>query len=127
MATLLGTIIFVYVMWLVVKPLVARYMKRKFQQKVNDMFRQAMGGDPFAQGAYGGQQGSGAQRQQEYEARRERKRKIFGRDEGEYIEFEEIHVTADYTSQSADNGNPRNKRAYTPREPQISDAEWEEI
>lgn len=126
MITLLGTIIFVYVMWLVVKPLVARYMKRKFQQKVNDMFRQAMGGDAFGAGAYGSQQGAYGQREQEPRASRERKRKIFSRDEGEYIEFEEIHVTADYTSQQ-DTSAPRNKRAYTPREPQVSDAEWEEI
>lgn len=113
-------------MWLVVKPLVARYMKRKFQQKVNDMFRQAMGGDAFGAGAYGNQQGAYGQREQEPRASRERKRKIFSRDEGEYIEFEEIHVTADYTSQQ-DTSAPRNKRAYTPREPQVSDAEWEEI
>lgn len=111
-------------MWLVVKPLVARYMKRKFQEKVNDMFRQAMGGDAFGSGAYGNRQGAYGHRKQE--PPRERKRKIFSRDEGEYIEFEEIHVTADYTSQQ-DNTNSRDKRAYTPREPQVSDAEWEEI
>lgn len=125
MLTLFGTIIFVYFMWLVVKPLVARYMRRKFQQKVNDMFRQAMGGgsggassdDPFE--AYRRQQ-----HQAQQQARRSSRRKIFSRDEGEYIEFEEVHIQADYTSETS---SARPGSGYTPREPQVSDAEWEDV
>lgn len=121
MLTLFGTIIFVYVMWLVVKPLAARYMRRKFQQKVNDMFRQAMGGAaggaPF--GAYGG---NGATKQPQPE--KPAKRKIFSKDEGEYIEFEEVQIHVEYTETTvSDSQSP----AYTPREPQVSDADWEEI
>lgn len=123
MLTLFGTIIFVYVMWLVVKPLVARYMRHKFQQKVNDMFRQAMGGapgggsaDPF--GAYR------RNNQQQEQNEKPAKRKIFSKDEGEYIEFEEVHIHAEYTETTVtDTDAP----TYTPREPQVSDAVWEEI
>ena len=51
------------------------------------------------------------------------RRKIFSRDEGEYIDFEEVTVrTGDPASSEA---SATGKRAYTPREPQITDAEWE--
>lgn len=122
MFTAIITILVVYFLWLVVKPWVARYMRRKFQQKVNDMFRQSFGGQaqgfPFG-GGYDGREQEPRQRQQH--APRGRKRKIFGRDEGEYVDFEEIHVHADSSSARPEKGG------YTPREPQISDAEWEEI
>lgn len=112
-------------MWLVVKPLVARYMRRKFQEKVNDMFRQAMGGapegtspdDPFE--AYRRQQ-----QQARQQARRNVKRKIFSRDEGEYVEFEEVHIHA---GSSAEASTQHSRSGYTPREPQVSDAEWEDV
>lgn len=123
MFTAIITILVVYFLWLVVKPLVAQYMRRKFQQKVNDMFRQSFGGSaqgfPFG-GAYDAREEEARQRQQQH-APHGRKRKIFGRDEGEYVDFEEIHVHADYSSARPEKGG------YTPREPQISDAEWEEI
>lgn len=113
-------------MWLVVKPLVARYMRRKFQQKVNDMFRQAMGGGPGGASAADPFEAYRRQQQQaQQQARRGSKRKIFSRDEGEYVEFEEVHIQADYTSDASSSTRPGS--GYTPREPQVSDAEWEEI
>ncbi|WP_303274207.1 DUF4834 family protein, partial [uncultured Duncaniella sp.] len=51
-----------------------------------------------------------------------RKKKIFSRDEGEYVEFEEIEVTADHHRAPSNQDS-----AYTPCEPQVSDADWEEI
>ena len=54
----------------------------------------------------------------------QRRKKIFSREDGEYVEFEEIDVKVDYRAQeTAEKHGP----AYTPREPQVSDAEWEEI
>ena len=50
------------------------------------------------------------------------RKKIFSRDEGEYVEFEEIEVTADHHRAPSNQDS-----AYTPREPQVSDADWEEI
>ena len=124
MLTFFGTIIIVYFLWLVAKPLLTRYLQRKFQQKVNDMFRQAYGnqadGFPFGTG--------GSNNDERYERHRHRqpKRKIFSREEGEYVEFEDIKVEVDYTSANAENpGHGNNK--YTPREPQVSDAEWEDV
>lgn len=50
-----------------------------------------------------------------------RKAKVYGRDEGEYVEFTEV-------SQSETSGEPR-RSAPTPHEveEQVSEAEWEEI
>ena len=125
MFTAIITIFVVYFLWLVAKPWLARYMRRKMQQKVNDMFRQSFGGAQAQGFPFGGEYDPRRQQQsrQRQEAPRGPKRKIFSRDEGEYIEFEEVTVrTGDPTSSS-----PSDKRAYTPREPQISDAEWEEV
>lgn len=121
MLTLVGTILFVYIMWLVVKPLAARYMRRKFQQKVNDMFRQAMGGNA---GPTGSDPFETYRRNTRQQAEKPARRKVFSRDEGEYIEFEEVHIHAEYTSTDT---TASQSTSYTPREPQISDADWEEI
>lgn len=131
MLTFFGTIIIVYFLWLVVKPLLARYMQRKFRQKVNDMFGQAFG-DAFGQtpgegdytrGSYGGRNAAGG-----YGATA-RKGKIFSRDEGEYVEFEEIRVTASEETSRDDYAAAAggNSHRHTPHEPQVSDAEWDDI
>jgi len=98
-------------------------MRRKFQQKVNDMFRQAYGGQ--TQGFPFGDGHDAHERQQREQEPRQRRpgRKIFSRDEGEYVEFEDIHVRTGHASAHAEPSS----YTYTPREPQISDAEWEEI
>lgn len=125
MFTFFGTIILVYFLWLVVKPRVMRYIRRRFQQKVNDMFRQAYGGR--AQGfPFGDDYEAQASQAREAQARQnKRRRKVFSREDGEYVEFEEVQVKAEYTASTA--SSRPDKPDYTPREPQISDAEWEEI
>lgn len=50
------------------------------------------------------------------------KEKIFDRNVGEYVEFEEIEHTPDRTETQTNTGNPQPKI-----EQQIVDAEWEEI
>ena len=127
MFTFFGTIILVYFLWLVVKPWVARYMRRKFQQKVNDMFRQAYGG-PTQGFPFGDDYEVQARQAREQQARqRQPHRKVFSREDGEYVEFEEVQVKAEYTTASSSDSSQPDKPDYTPREPQISDAEWEEI
>ncbi|MDE6378288.1 MAG: DUF4834 family protein [Duncaniella sp.] len=117
MITLISTILIVYVLWLVVRPLLAGYLRRRFQRKVEDMLRNAYGiprdPDPRRQGNSRGNSAPGG-----------RRRKIFAADEGEYIEFQEtvIEVTAE-TSGSTPSGD----FSHTPAEPRVSDAEWEEI
>lgn len=123
MLTLIGIILVIYFLWLVVKPYLLRYAQRKYQEKVNDMFNQAFGtqGRTYTRTYTTGQQQKqrdNSRRSSRYPGRRE---KIFSRDEGEYIEFEEIEVKTEYRSSTASDSS------YTPREPQVSDAEWEEI
>lgn len=122
MLAFFGTIIIVYVMWLVVKPLVTRYARRKFEQKVNDMFRRAYG-DAFGAGG-----GDGTSRKASaHNSAHAPGRKVFSREDGEYIEFEEIECTIGDTSYAAAAGTSEGNPRHTPREPQVSDAEWEEI
>ena len=141
MLTFFGTIIIVYFLWLVVKPMLARYMQRKFQQKVNDMFGQF---DPDSElrkvmeetykemfGQAPGQSDSthdneASRRQDAHGRYRQRKSKIFSRDEGEYVEFEEVRATSS-SETSATSDYSYYSRRHTPREPQVSDAEWEDI
>ena len=116
MITLIVTILVVYLGWLVVMPFVRRYLARKMSERVQDMFAQQFG-MPNAREAR--RRYDEARREQD--ATRRRGRKIFSRDEGEYIEFEEISVTQ--TSASSTYVPP----SSSPSEPQVSDAEWEEI
>lgn len=120
MFTFLATILIVYLVWLLVKPLLVAYMRRKYTQRINDMFGQAFGTPP---------PGSDDRRRREYPSgggytgyAQRMKRKIFSRDEGEYVDFEEIDEKVDYYS-AEESGNKK----YSPREPQVSDAEWEDI
>ncbi|MBD5266342.1 MAG: DUF4834 family protein [Duncaniella sp.] len=122
--TFIITLIILYLLWLLLKPLLMNYARRKYQQKVNDMFNQAFGGGTGAASGnpFGSSYASSAgQRNAPPRYKQGRKKKIFSRDEGEYIEFEEIEVTTEYRYTSS--SDPK----YTPREPQVSDADWEEI
>lgn len=125
MLTFLATIFIIYLLWILIKPLLMSYARRKYAEKVNDMFNQAFGGgQPFGAGqAYAGRNATQDPRRARRETPRSpgRKKKIFSREEGEYIEFEEIEVRTEYRSTSAKDSS------YTPREPQVSDADWEEI
>lgn len=121
MLTLISTILIIYLLWIIIKPYLLRYAQRKYQEKVSDMFNQAFGaqGRAYSRPSDGyTQQRDSRRRSSRYNGRR---RKIFSSDEGEYVEFEEIEVKADFRSASASDSS------YTPREPQVSDAEWEDI
>lgn len=123
MLTILATIFIVYLLWFLVKPLLLTYARRKYQEKVNDMFNQAFGGGaPFGGQAYGRNASDARNGRAGAPRKPAGKKKIFSREEGEYIEFEEIEVTTEYYS-STSASDP----SYTPREPQVSDADWEEI
>ena len=53
-----------------------------------------------------------------------RRRKIFTKDDGEYVEFEDIVVSETETTKT-DNGTTKKRTTVT--ESQIVDAEWEDI
>lgn len=119
MLTFFGTILILYLVWLIVKPLLLSYAQRKYTQKVNDMFNQTFGGGTgFSSGA----SPFGQHRRQQHQP--QRRKKIFSRDEGEYVDFEEIEVKTEF---SASETTEKQGPSYTPREPQVSDADWEEI
>ncbi len=113
MFTLIFTILIVYFLWLVAKPLISAFLRRRFQQKVNDFFRQSYG-DAFGMNPGGTGQG----RKKQDAPRQQRRSKIFTSDVGEYVEFTEIEGKVEYTITDP---------SYTPREPQVSDAEWEDV
>ncbi|MCM1355473.1 MAG: DUF4834 family protein [Staphylococcus sp.] len=120
MLTFIATILILYIVWLLVKPILLSYAQRKYREKVNDMFNQAFGAQRQSypgQGEARARQAEGARRNKRYRAP---KQKIFSREDGEYVEFEEIEVTTTEYRSAADS-------SYTPREPQVSDADWEEI
>lgn len=114
MFTFIATILLFYLIWLLIKPLLVNYARRKYQEKVNDMFSQAFG------------QAAGNRRDRYSAPRAKQKHKVFSKDEGEYVEFEEIEIKEEFHSNDPVNSThtPPN---YTPREPQVSDADWEEI
>lgn len=53
-----------------------------------------------------------------------RKKKIFQRDEGEYVDFEEIEVTE---TRSTDTAGNRRYTGSRPADSRVTDAEWEDI
>lgn len=129
MFSILFTIFIVYLLWLIVKPFLVVYTRHKYQQKVNEMFNQTFGGGQAPGGQPYGDGGSRQSRNGEANrntrsAYSRMKKKIFSRDEGEYVEFEEIEVSVDDRRRDASTSS---SSAYTPREPQVSDADWEEI
>lgn len=64
------------------------------------------------------QSSNGHQRYNQHNNQRHhRKKKIFSRNEGEYVEFEEIQVTRTATSEEV----------HYEREEQVSDAEWTDV
>lgn len=112
MATLIFTILIVYLLWLVIGPWLRRLAAARFERKVNDFINQQFGA---AREQYSRAYGYRAPREPEAAARRGKK---INSDVGEYVEFTEIEGT--FPNPPADPG-------YTPREPQVSDAEWEDV
>lgn len=118
MLTLIFTILIIYFLWLVVKPLAAAYIRRKYEQKINDFFRQSYG-SAFGMDPDGMSRREGAPPHDQRPPRR--RGKIFTREDGEYIDFVEIDEKTDFTATGPA------ASSYTPREPQVSDAEWEDV
>lgn len=120
MLTLLATIFIIYLLWILIKPLIISYARRKYTERINDIFGQAFGVPPTGarrdgrddrtESPFGGFYGR-------------QKRKIFSKSDGEYIDFVEIEDT----TPSDESTVSHTGRTHNPREPQISDAEWEDI
>lgn len=112
----LGTLLLIYIIWRLLRPVLYSYVRRKYRERINDMFGQAFGNAS-------GVNGSATRRRPGPPPRPQKKRKIYARDEGEYVEFEEIEVSAEFRHAESASDD----KAYTPREPQVSDADWEDL
>lgn len=122
MFTLIISIAIVYLLWLVVKPWLTRWLHRRFERKMTEMFARQFGIDPeaFTASARTAERRSpfGAGADAAGTRRRSRPRgKVIGRDVGEYVEFEELDGTFPVRPASA----------HTPMEAQVEDAEWEDL
>lgn len=126
MLTFFGTILLLYILWIIVREPLRRYAARKYTNYINDIYGRAFGGTQGFPGA--GQQSSGRRRRDDgrQSSPFRRKRKIFTREDGEYVDFEEIDVKAGPSAGQAAQRDAASD-SYTPREPQVSDADWEEI
>lgn len=90
-------------------------------QKVIGWWRRVTGQGPAPGYSYydRGQYREGQRHRQHQQQQHPRKKKIFSKNEGEYVDFEEITVNTSYTGE---NGNVKYET-----EEQVSDAEWTEI
>lgn len=114
MLTALLIILIGYLLWFIVRPWVAQYAQRKVRERFERMVRDQFGFNPPRGGA---ERRAGSARAD----RPAPKGQKIPDGVGEYVEFEEIDVQYTYTETSS------SARGYDPREPRVSDAEWEEV
>ena len=97
---------------------VGQYKKQR--DAWEQFYRQATGQEPPRQR----QRTRSDSRKKKSEPRR--RRKIFSREDGEYVEFEDIIVSETETTSRTDNSDTK-KRTTTVTESQIVDVEWEDL
>lgn len=119
--SLLAIILTILLIWWVLGPVLkrigARLLMWLIQHRMRRQMNDAFGFDPFGGSRQYGPSGSQSHQQPR---RGKRKSKVFTKDMGEYVEFEDIQ---EYR---------RDASAEQPRtdikpEPQITDAEWEDV
>ncbi len=124
MIYLFGFFLLLYILWRIFKPLIIRKAQERYINYINEQARRAFGqqDDPSASGnpffsSFTGFSGF-AGNHNPASPQPPHRRKIFTRDVGEYVEFEELEGTF-YSERTS-------TETFT-TESQISDAEWEEI
>lgn len=117
MFTAILIILFGYLLWFIVRPWVAAYARRKMSERFERMVREQFGFPPPPKG---GRRASSPP-PPDRGPRRPGGQKIPD-GVGEYVEFEEIDAKAAHESQAS-----RPSDGYQPREPRVSDAEWEDV
>lgn len=103
-----------YIIWRIVRwllPIVGRWLLRKQAEKI---YTNVFGQQP-PRGGFGQQRQSGP-------AAPARKKKVFDKHDGEYVEFVEIEETRT----ESDENRTRKETTYIEEE-QVSDAEWQDI
>lgn len=104
--------------------LFSRFAMWLVQRQMRKRMRDAFGADPFGGTSYDGRNDQYEKRQARYSSARKTARKggkIFTKDVGEYVEFEDIR---EYSGNRSSAGE---SRSSVKPEPQIVDAEWEDI
>lgn len=119
MLAFIGTLLLLYLVWILVKPYLIRWILGRYQRKVSEMFGQAFGQQPDPRAERPRSHGDRGRSAWPGRGFGRVKKKIFSRDDGEYVAFEDI---PDASPRQA----PQDQ-GYNPREPQVSDADWEEI
>ncbi len=115
----MGTIILILVIVFIIWPIVrAALMFHKIRSQAKRVFRQAAQSQREA-----GEEQRRANRKGGWSRSRNRKPKVIQRNEGEYVEWEEITVTDEQPSGNSSGRSSKRVKV----ESQISDAEWEDI
>ncbi|MCM1336650.1 MAG: DUF4834 family protein [Candidatus Amulumruptor caecigallinarius] len=124
--SLLFLILIAAIIWYVIVPVVKTLYRAHRQAKQwRDLYRQATGqgsSNPF--GGFGGHK-----RSEQSEPQPKRK-KVFTKDVGEYVDFEEITDTQTATSSpegSSYEHTTTHARYTGPADPRVTDADWEDI
>lgn len=118
MFTAILIILFGYLLWFIVRPWAAAYARRKMAERFERMVRDKFGFPPPPPG--GGRRASSPP-PSDRGPRQPGGQKIPD-GVGEYVEFEEIDV--EYSGKEQTSSRPS---GYQPREPRVSDAEWEDV
>lgn len=121
--SLFSIIFWVFFLWLLYKAVrfVWRGVGQYKQQRTlwEQFYRQATGQQPP-------HSSQNHRRHKEQQSHPRHRRKIFSKDDGEYVEFEDIEVSETKTSTTTTSTDGK-KRTTTVTESQIIDAEWEDI
>ena len=117
----IGTVLLIIIIFYLLRNLIARLFPHFVMWLMKRQLKKQMG-DAFAGGQQGGRRGSPFGGTPYSDQPQQRKKgKIFGKDVGEYVEFEEVSVY-----QSSDGQQTETHIKYK-EESQISDADWEEV
>lgn len=124
MIKILIAVLLIYLLWQLLPRLIywtVGWWVRRLQRKA---FQQAFGGRQ--PGGFGNADPAASTRRhrQDGSARRDRREKIFSREDGEYVEFEEI--AADPATTDGRPGQADSSTRFV-KEEQVSDAEWTDI
>lgn len=109
-------LLILFLLFIILRPFWKGYMMfRRYKQTV----RSAFGEDPFANAR------QNRQGQRQHAPQRHHQRKVFTKDMGEYVSYEEMTDVSPSAKASA--STQSEKSYHASEEQQITDAEWEDI
>lgn len=106
--------LFIYLLFLALRPVFVWLMRKFLQHQARRFFNQAY----YGRTADDTSSSSSRRSQGQDPARHRKKKKVFGRNDGEYVEFEEIKVSRDTSIEPGPD---------CVGEEQVTDAEWTDV